>query len=231
MPDDQYFKMFASIDQWGQILERIDDGLYKSRMALPSEVDILDQHVASGMWSSKLKGPIQGIVHPDLSIPELVSSSIHEGTHGVTHADKFIPEIVKEELQSILYTLDDYNKFVKNIPPTKVNSAREYFDYMRRPTEIYSRLMELRKAENLNPGQLITESRAGNMIELGSEYFKYSIDPTFFKMIKSPKALADIMNKLPMLGGAGLGIGASLFGGQEAKAGEVPQNYLDKLLT
>jgi len=106
-------------------------------------------------------------------------------------------------------------------------NINKLFKYMRQPTEVYARISEIRHAENLKPGQKITQEMMGNIMEKGT-MGEYPVEPSFFYMIKKPKTFMNLMNKLPAIGGVGVGIGAMTLGGEEAGAQDITK-YTDTL--
>ena len=166
----------------------------------------------------------------DPKIPQgfRTSTTVHEGTHDWVSA-----EALKKSGQRniILKNLDPKSKenFLKweeltkeGKDPLKFMSMEDaYSGYLADPTEVHARIMELRKAHEIKPGDVITPERSNDILE-HIKSGKTKIDPEFAKTIdkQDPKKLAELFNRLWVAAPAtGVGIGIQNAMENKAKGG------------
>jgi len=165
------------------------------------------------------------------------STTVHEGTHDWVPA-----EALKKSGQRniILKNLDPKSKenFLKweeltkeGKDPFKFMSMEDaYSGYLADPTEVHARIMELRKAHEIKPGEIITSERANDILQQ-VKAGNTKIDPAFAVTIdkQDPKKLAELFNRLWVAAPAtGVGIGIQNAMDKKAKGGfktDPPKDY------
>ena len=222
---------------WGQIKSNIYQEKYIARMANSiNEIKELEKINAIGASYTSTAYPIwKNVVHPSVTAVQGMSTAVHEGTHGITGGNEYLPTGLSKTLKSVMYDWEEYENLAIKVGAEFAyglediervfGNVKKGFKYMRDPAEIYARISQIRHAEGLKPGQKITEEMFGGIMEKGS-MGEYTVSPSFFYMIKKPKTLMNLMNKLPAIGGVGVGMGAMTLGGEEAGAQDITK-YTD----
>lgn len=137
-------------------------------------------------------------INRNMEPKQITSTTIHEGTHNLTNNE------VNNTIEDI--TSNSVGKYDPNI---KMDAIGGVGNYLKDPTEVYARVMQLRHQFGFKPGQIIDMSTSNSIIDQGL-VGKTLIDPGFFKQIKSNPAFNALFNKLPVAAGVTIsGIGAS----------------------
>lgn len=135
----------------------------------------------------------QNLVRKYMRPNNIKGVAVHEGSHGVTDGNQIIASSKKEMKEAFFRS---YEAVIKNLG---VKDAKYYTE----PTEIYARIMDLRNAENLRPGQLLDITQVKNMITKGETgVYGRSLNKEFFQLIKDPEKFRKLINTLPAVGGA-----------------------------
>lgn len=238
---------------WNYMRKRIESEAYKARTVTPDEIIRLVvgnrdpfKH-ASGVSGygitplGKKSGRRENLVDPFLhDLLGMKATAIHEGAHGVTNANDYIPKGIQKTLKSSMYKPGEVYKLgredyewelrLEQLAETaeslgRKGGARKAISYYREPTEIYARMMEIRHAEGLKPGQKISPRMMDDIMEKGRAGNVTGVSTDFFTLIKNRKRFMNLMNKLPAVGGVGVGIGAMTLGGKEATAAPSTFDY------
>ncbi len=136
----------------------------------------------------------QNLVRKYMNPDSIKGVAVHEGNHGITDGNEIIASS-KKEMQDAFHHPDN-EAVIKNLG---IKDASYYTD----PTEIYARIMDLRNAEGLRPGQLLNITQIKNMITKGETgAYGRSLSKEFFQLIKDPEKFRKLMNTLPAVGGA-----------------------------
>ena len=155
------------------------------------------------------------------------STTIHEGTHKLTNSNFGLWQAGKENLNKELFP---------NLVDTKGADPQGHLNlkYFTDPTEIHARVNELRAHYNLKPSDIITESKANQIID-DIQGGKTPLDRRFGDYISrfsnndkyGADNLANVFNK--MFGvAAPVGIGTAALQDKKQLGGKVKNNWLDK---
>lgn len=132
----------------------------------------------------------QNLVDKDLAPFIIKTTGVHEGAHGINDAGMTLSPKFEEILQSPFdmskYSLRGYDGQYANIE-----------SYILDPTELYSRVQELRMAAELKPGQQVTTQMADHLIDIGKN--QNLIHPEFFKLINDKIKFRDMLNTVPAI--------------------------------
>jgi TP901 family phage tail tape measure protein len=157
---------------------------------------------------------LDNLVHAGFTPEEIFNIAIHEGSHGITQEVNELTPFLNADLQKYMSSLINEKSFADEGDLTAFGKYKYYSE----PSELWARIIELRKYENIKPGQTVSSDMAEGMLEKGREG-KYFIESEFFDSIKNTKLFQDILNKLPAVGGAAIGVGALGMGGKASAAG------------
>lgn len=113
-------------------------------------------------------------------------TTVHEGNHGLTGGNWFIPTAARE----VIDRLTDVSR--KIVPD---------FDYFTKPTEVYARIMEIRKKGSLKPGEEVTMDQLKNIMR------ETDFNLAQLKKFYSPKSILKLLNTLPAAAGVNAAIG------------------------
>lgn len=144
------------------------------------------------------------LVDPRLDTDDINRVAFHEGNHGLTNGNGLLNKQTKDFLQSPFDLTD--------VHPRNGNDYVNRKSYILDPTEIYARIQEMRlhsshgdfkgldnwdkiNLKNRSYGQLNNDLRS-------------KVDPIFWDSVKDWDKLFDVMNKMPAIAGAGLGLKA-----------------------
>jgi hypothetical protein len=161
-------------------------------------------HSRSGAWVSR---------NPRYDKASKTSTGIHEGTHDWTRGNEglnqtseydFINSSLRPEYQPGYKPGDHtFGPGQKSLPQNKL------MDYLKDPTEVHARIMELRKHFDLKPSQKVSSTMADNILSNVSTG-RTKLDPKFTMLFNSPQNFANLFNHLrvaaPIGGGIGLGL-------------------------
>lgn len=119
----------------------------------------------------------QAYVNKNMSLNDIKSTTIHELAHQKTSND------VTSTMQ----------KWISDaINPDKVNT--NYMKYLADPTEVNSRIFELRNMYNIKPGQVVDDNLINKIV---NDEGNNIIDKKFFTLFKDKENLKNVFNKLP----------------------------------
>jgi hypothetical protein len=118
----------------------------------------------------------------------IASTTAHEGSHALDVGGEAFTIQAVEDLQK----------------PFRLGIDK----YLEQPTEIHARIRQLRKDYGIGPRQKVTTGDVDRMIHDGLNG-NTTISPRWFSMIADKVDFKDLMNKAPVLGGVGLGVGAA----------------------
>jgi hypothetical protein len=164
---------------------------------------------AGGISGWKLDSNLDPHVRHDLvdhrlSTEDINRIAFHEGNHGLTNGNQLLNKQTKDLLQSPFDLTD--------VHPRKGNDYVNRKSYILDPTEIYARIQEMRlhsshgNFQGLNQYDKINlRNRAYGPLD---NNLKSKIDPIFWNSVKDWDKLIDVMNKMPAIAGAGLGLHA-----------------------
>ena len=153
---------------------------------------------------------------PKRESKDIISTLIHEGNHGVTDGNKLIPSYYQDDMIKMFgkdATLPKRN--------TKTGQFESVKDYIKTPTEIYARIMQIRKDFGLKPDQEVTEDMVKEFLS-EIKKGKTKINKSFATDIKDTKKLAEVMNYLPAVVPA---VGAGVMTAQNTTIS--PQQFQD----
>ena len=141
----------------------------------------------------------QNLVDKYIDSDMITSTGIHEGNHGLTNGNDLISGY-KDILQS---PFD-----IENFKPRLDNGDFEkHSDYLLDPTEINARVSEIRYEHNLKPGEDLTPKKVSEIINKGLSG-KSNVDPEFYRLINDRNKFKDMMNYVPAVVPAAIGINA-----------------------
>ena len=200
-------------NEYTELLKRIEDKAYvstfesknaKLRKLLAGEKRThKDNYGLSGRnINSDYKGTRQNLV--DKYSKEIGSTGIHEGNHGVTDGNRLIPYQKQEDMVRIFG--DDTKVPLRN----SKGEFDTYDEYLEDPTEIYARIMELRRYANFKPGEIISTETIDKLIVSGLNY-NTPVDPYFFVKIKNEEKFKELFNNLATI------VGSAIVGTQAIK--------------
>ncbi len=124
---------------------------------------------------------------------KIESTTVHEGNHGVTDGNKLIPIEMQEDMVKIF---GENTKIPKRNLET--GDFENYDEYLKNPTEVYARIMELRKYMNKAPGEFVDEQEMISLFFDGGAG-KTPVDPHFFDLVQDMEKFRDLFNKLPLV--------------------------------
>lgn len=139
--------------------------------------------------------------------PQATSTSIHEGTHQLTNSSYGYSGQTERMLQApfgnyrgIAESINDAvekntSPYWGTIEENGKTKLANHMEYLSRPQEVHARVNELRKATNLTPERQIDEAEARAVLDhvkTGTSV----VDSKFGDMIRDPKALRDLFNKM-----------------------------------
>lgn len=123
------------------------------------------------------------------------TTSIHEGNHGITTGNTLIPYLYKQDMVKI------FGKDSKIPSKNSKGGFDSTDDYIKDPTEIYARIMEVRSRFNLKPGESIDGVKAKQIAET-IESGTTPIHSSFGRLITDYNKFANVINYLPAVIGA-----------------------------
>jgi hypothetical protein len=200
-------------NNWDKLLERVDAENYLSQFQTKgSKINKIlkgEKRLHKGNFGvsghrldKNYKGYRQNFV--DKYSPKVKSTGIHEGNHGLTEGNYLIPH---EEQKNIVKIFGD-----DAVIPQR-NSNREfnsYEDYLKDPTEVYARIMELREFMGLAPNQVAEGNMFFNMIAKGRRG-ETPVDSDFFNLIQDTSKFKELFNRLPAIAPIAIGAGAATY--------------------
>jgi len=170
-------------------------------------------------------------VRPDLPLAKTTSTAVHEATHRLTKGEELIPPMMKRDLKSVMYDASDPIGFLNDSPlfsemlgevadnPDEIkgllSEVTKDLKYYSKPTEVYARMMSVRHAAGLKPGEEITQEVGDRISDL---FFDSDVVENMQPFIKDLDGLFKLMNKLPVA--AGLTAGGLALSSNEASAKE-----------
>ena len=213
MSFSEYSKTIGRIDnKWDQILNNINKEPYigkfqskdsKLQTILKGEARVhKNNYGSSGHFLDKdYKGVRQNLI--DKYSPNIESTTIHEGNHSFTNGNNWIPQT---EQENIVQIFGDNTKVPKRNAEGKFNTFEEYFQ---NPTEVYARIMQLRKYMGVKPGEIVDGHKFFGMMAKGRKG-ETPVDSKFFDLIKDTPKFKDLFNRLPVVTGAVTATGLAL---------------------
>jgi hypothetical protein len=149
-------------------------------------------------------------VNPNQSLKNITGTTVEELTHAKTYGR------LNPQMGSVLS---------KAVNPVDKNS---WLSYLTNPKEVYPRIMRLRKAYGLKPGEIVSDELVEQMIK---EKGRGAVEKDFIKSISDKIAFKNAFNTLPAIGGVGTFLGSSMLNNdgeieQKKKGGQI--NWLDK---
>lgn len=172
-----------------------DEGYQKGRAGGMSGWNLdsnLDPHVRHNLVDGRL------------STEDISRIVFHEGNHGLTNGNALLNKQTKDLLQSPFDLTD--------VHPRKGNDYVNRKSYILDPTEIYARIQEMRLHSSHGDFQGLNQYDKINLKTRAygpqNNKLESSIDPLFWDSIKDWDKFFDVMNKMPSVVGAGLGLHA-----------------------
>lgn len=152
----------------------------------------LDPHVRHNL--------VDKYVSPD----NIRTTAFHEGNHGLTDSNFLLNKQTRDFLQS---PFD-----LSGVLPRSNNTFPNRKSYILNPTEIYARLQELRLGQTFGDFRGLDEFDKINLKNRRygptDNHGNSTIDPIFWNSIKDWDKFYEVMNKMPSVVGAGLGLKA-----------------------
>jgi hypothetical protein len=206
-----------SANEWDRILDRINNENYlsefqtrdsKLQKILKGEERLHEGNdgISGYFLDNTFKGKRQNFVNKYAN--NVKSTAIHEGNHGLTDGNELIPF---KERKNIVKIFGDDAKIPKRNSALEFNS---YDEYLQDPTEVYARIMELRKNMGLKPGEILENDKFFNIMKKGRQG-KTPVDSRFFELIKNSNEFKNLFNRLPTAAlPIGLGAASQFYNGQ-----------------
>lgn len=185
---------YIETNEWSGMKERIKNKEYLSRFLTPKEK--IESFISGKKYAHNGNFGVSGYnIVPNQPkderinlvskyTPQITSTAIHEGNHGVTDANNFIPHKIQKQMAS---AFGDENISY---------GIGSHDNYLKKPTEVYARVQQIRHHMGLEPGQYINPEDIDDIISRGLKG-KTPVDKRFFELIKNPSDFRKLMNTLP----------------------------------
>ena len=162
------------------VMDRLKGGYSHVRRATPSEERLAKENGWAGKSRHREMGEAAENIVADAE--STMATGAHEANHGLTLGDKYIPRNVME------FFIKHKPKMPKGLTAEELKA----FNYYTKPTEVWARIMAIRKLGNLKPGQIVDDKLLAKVLKK-SDIFSIRRMRDYY----SDEAIKDLLNKLP----------------------------------
>ena len=207
---------FPLADQKRDLINTIKgNNIYSTPMIHGDNLGVSYKHSRNPLWDTDIyipgsrgSGPGTWISRtPTMDQAARKSVTIHENAHDWLRENALKKLGYKDEIESHLTqdAMDANTKWVESGHDTKKN----YLGYLADPTEVHARIMETRHHFGLTPTDKVTPEMAESMLEVIRQGKIPTINKQFADIFSSPKGVAQLFNKLPVVAPVAVGVGAA----------------------
>jgi hypothetical protein len=207
---------FPLADQKRDLINTIKgNNIYSTSMIHGDNLGVSYKHSRNPLWDTDIyipgsrgSGPGTWISRtPTMDQAARKSVTIHENAHDWLRENALEKLGYKDEIESHLTqdAMDANTKWVESGHDTKKN----YLGYLADPTEVHARIMETRHHFGLTPTDKVTPEMAESMLEVIRQGKIPTINKQFADIFSSPKGVAQLFNKLPVVAPVAVGVGAA----------------------